>query len=75
MGVGRSCRDRGAGVPRGSADSLNLVPNRDPDSDPSDSGPRLKWESLHGSIWLEREREEGNARDKNMVPTGLPRDK
>lgn len=75
VGVGRSCRNRGTGVPWGSADSSNLVPDQDPGSDPSGSGPRLKWESLPGSIRLTQERSEANDRGRSMVLTHLPRDK
>lgn len=76
VGVGRSCRDPGAGVPWGSTDSLHFVPDRDPDQDPSGSGPCLSgsrfvvpygWRGVGG--------EEGAAKGRNVVLTHLSRDK
>lgn len=75
MGVGRSCRDPGVGVLWGSADSPHLVLDRDPDRDPSGSWPKLKWESLRGSIWLGREREVGAVKVRYVVFPHLSRDK
>lgn len=75
LGVGRSCRDPGVGVLWGSADSPHLVLDRDPDRDPSGSWPKLKWESLRGSIWLGREREVGAVKVRYVVFPHLSRDK